>query len=258
MSHPRRARLVARAIRTSLALAVAAVTVGCAGPAAYDDPVRDPLKPINRPIHKFNMGFDRFFLRPIVVGYDFITPDPLQIAFNNFFDNLASPTDIINALLQGKFARAGVATGRLVMNSTLGLGGLMDPATHAGLKPVNEDFGQTMAVWGIPPGPYIVIPFLGPASFRDGVGFVGDLHTSPLFDFGISVDVRSGIRDKAILLRLLQLRANFLDQDEALREAFDSYVFLRDVYAQRRNYVIFDGNPPEEEPEDVDDWADEE
>ena len=224
---------------------------GCAGPRGYRDPIQDPLEKINRPIHSFNMGFDRFLFRPIAKGYEVVTPDPVQTGINNFFVNLRSPLELINNLLQGKFKGAGVTTGRAIINTTLGLGGLFDPATHAGLKRHEEDFGQTLAVWRMPHGPYIVIPFLGPSTPRDAIGLFGDAYASLLIDRGLAID-DSSVRDKLLILRLIDIRSQFLERDKALREAFDSYAFLRDVYLQRRQYLIFDGNPPEPELEEFD------
>ncbi|MGI9309535.1 MAG: MlaA family lipoprotein [Gammaproteobacteria bacterium] len=228
-------------------MAIVVFTTACASKGSTQSNP-DPLEPINRPIYKFNDGFDRWLLRPTAKGYDFITPDPIQTGVANFFDNITYPVTIVNALLQGKFKQGLEDTGRFLMNSTLGLGGLLDPATDAGLVEHTEDFGQTFAKWGIPSGPYIVIPLLGPSNFRDGIGILANVQVNPLIQYD-----NSSVRDKLLIFWAIETRAGLLGVDEQVSEAFDPYLFLRDAYTQNREFLIYDGNPPES---DFDEWED--
>ena len=227
--------------------AVAIIATGCASsrPAAYQVPTSDPLEGFNRAMFAVNKAGDKAILRPLAKGYHFITPDPVEKGVSNFFANLRSPISILNNLLQGKFKGAFTETSRLVINSTLGLGGLMDPATHGGIEKRDEDFGQTMAVWGIKPGPYLVIPFVGPSSIRDGIGQIGDYYTDPLTHYNVS-----DVRDKLRILQIISLRASLLPLDKQLYGASDPYIFMRSSYVQNRNFKIFDGDPPEQNTDD--------
>ena len=231
---------------------LALMAAGCAGVPKHElPPTRDPIERVNRGIDAFNRKVDRYTLRPIAKGYKNVMPRPLRIAVSNFFDNIVEPVNIINNLLQGKFAPGGSELGRFLLNSTVGLGGLIDVASHAGLKEHEEDFGQTLAVWGFGSGPYLVVPFLGPYTLRDGFGDVLDTAANPIY--WIEEDkVRYGL----IALWAVDTRMQFLEVDSALNEALDPYVFLRESYLQHRTYEIYDGDPPLEEfPED--EWEDE-
>ena len=243
-------RQIRNGTRTGLFLVILALLLGgCASsrPAAYTVPPSDPLEGLNRAMFKFNEVFDKGLLRPVAKGYDFITPNPLQKGISNFFKNLHSPISILNNLLQGKFYGAFTETSRLVINSTLGLGGIFDPATDGGIEKRQEGFGQTMAVWGIKPGPYLVVPFIGPSSFRDGPGLIADYYTDPLSYYD-----NSSVRDKLYILNIISLRTSLLSIDDELYGAADPYVFMRNSWAQNRNFKIFDGSPPELEDEDDD------
>jgi phospholipid-binding lipoprotein MlaA len=240
------------ASRLVTAALLGALLSGCAGvPQRELPPTPDPIEKVNRGIFAFNRGLDRYTLRPIAVGYKKVTPRLLRIAISNFFDNLQEPIHIVNNLLQGKFAKSGSETGRFLLNSTVGLGGLLDLASHSGWEDYEEDFGQTLAVWGLGSGPYVVVPFLGPYTLRDGFAAIDGFGNALYW-----IDERS-VRDKLIILYFIDIRMRFLDVDKTLEEALDPYVFLRESYLQRRNYLIYDGNPPLEEfPED--EWEDEE
>jgi phospholipid-binding lipoprotein MlaA len=229
--------------KLAAAALLALLATGCAGvPTRELPPTRDPIERVNRGIDSFNRKVDRYTLRPIAKGYRKVMPRPLEIAVSNFFDNVVEPINILNNLLQGKFARGGSEVGRFLLNSTVGIGGLIDVATHAGLKEHAEDFGQTLAVWGLGSGPYLVVPFLGPYTLRDGFGDVVDSAANPIYR--IEEDkVRYGL----IALWAVDTRAQFLDVDSALNEALDPYVFLRESFLQHRTYAIYDGEPPLEE-----------
>jgi len=242
----------ARALVALLSL----ITVGCASqPNAKRDP-RDPWERFNRASYAFNDALDRAVLRPVAKGYRAITPQFVETGVSNFFSNLSQPTVIANDLLQAKFKPAVSDTGRLLLNTTVGLGGLFDPATAAGLDKNDEDFGQTLGKWGLHSGPYLMVPFFGPSTVRDGFGSVADVYTDPKHYVE-----RDSIRYGLAGLNLIEARAQRLDLDETLRQAYDKYGFIRNAYLQRREYLVTDGAvapaPVDEEPlEDPDPDAD--
>lgn len=258
-----------RSVTTALLLA-AMLLAGCAsaatqesgapdtndpGPAPEDG---DPLETLNRATYQFNDVFDSYLLRPVARGYQKITPRPVRKGVTNFFRNLLTPVDIANNLLQAKFVPALSDTGRLLLNTTLGVGGIFDPATEAGLAVHDEDFGQTLAVWGVPAGPYVVLPFLGPSTLRDAFALYPDSQLTPFVQYH-----DSSVTDKALILYAINTRERLLSTDRAVASAFDPYIFVREAYLQNRQYKIHDGNPPlddvygdydvydiEDEPED--------
>lgn len=201
----------------------------------------DPLESFNRAVFRFNRGFDRAVLRPVARGYERITPEPVRRGVTNFFDNLAMPIDVVNSLLQAKGRKSAEGAVRFFVNSTVGILGVFDVASEWGLEPPEEDLGQTLAVWGVQDGPYLVLPFLGPATVRDGVGMIGDAWLHPLYH--VEDD---GVRYGALALRVVNTRANLLPLDQTIETAFDPYLFVREAYLQRREYLIHDGEPPVE------------
>ncbi len=224
-----------------LALAAAVLLLaGCAGTQnRHTDPERDPWEGYNRKVHAFNMGFDRALLRPVARGYDAITPDPVQRGIGNFFRNLNYPVTGINLLLQGKFGAFADSTGRFLANTIFGLGGFFDVASRSGIPEYDEDLGQTFATWGWEESRYFELPFLGPRTVRDTLGFSFFGYFNP-----VAVVAREeGIYWPAAV-DLIQIRASLLPQDQAMREAYDPYAFVRDAWLQRRDYLIYDGNPP--------------
>lgn len=231
-----------RGLSRSLALAlVLALLAGCAGTQSRNtDPVRDPWEGYNRKIHAFNTGFDKAIARPLARGYDAITPDPIQRGIGNFFRNLNYPVTGLNQLFQGKFSEFGESTERFLANTIFGLLGFVDVATLGDIPQHDEDFGQTLAVWGWEDSRYFVVPFLGPRTVRDTLGrsFYGYFH--PLSTLAREEGVYWPIGAD-----LVQFRASLLPQDDAFYNAYDPYVFLRDAWFQRREYLIYDGNPPE-------------
>lgn len=217
---------------------------GAPDPAGDGDtqPARDaadPLEAINRVTYRFNDTLDHWVLRPVAKSYQAVTPRPLRKGVTNFFDNLLTPIDIFNNLLQAKFTAALSDTGRLLLNSTLGIGGIFDPATDAGLAKHDEDFGQTLAVWGVPPGAYLVLPLLGPSTLRDAPALYADAQLTPLTHYD-----NSSVRDKLLVLYAINTRERLLGTDRAVRNALDPYVFVREAYLQNRSYHIHDGDPP--------------
>lgn len=224
------------------------VLVGAVSGCAHNNP-RDPLEPFNRGVYAFNDAVDRAVLRPVATGYRAVTPQFVRTGVRNFFSNLDDVTVLINNLLQLKIPQALSDTGRFVLNSTVGLLGFIDVATQVGLEKHNEDFGQTLGYWGIGSGPYLVIPFLGPSSFRDGVGkFVDAAYT----DLVWYID---HIRTRNILLgtRVVSHREALLDSEKVLDAAAgpDRYAFIRDAFLQRRRNLVHDGNPPPEPEENL-------
>lgn len=232
--------------RLGCLLAVVFLATGCAsaGQGAQEG-AWDPLEPINRPVYKFNDTFDTYLLRPVAKTYDTVAPKPVKFAVMNFFYNLETPIYIVNHLLQGKPGGAARQTGRLVINTVLGLGGIIDAAKDAGLPRDEEDFGQTLAVWGMGPGPYLVIPFLGPSNPRDGTGLVADSYLHPLRYYD-NTEVQYGL----IALRVIEARRQLLSADSAVDQAPDPYVFVREAYMQNRRYKVHDGKPPLEDLDD--------
>lgn len=208
------------------------------------DDARDPLERVNRAIYKFNDRLDRTILKPVARGYRYVLPDPVEHSISRFFNNLFMPTVVVNDLLQAKFSQSAADSGRFMVNTTVGIAGLFDVARHMGLEPHDEDFGQTLAVWGVGEGPYLVLPVLGPRTLRDGAGLVVDLATHPV----------SYIKDSADswgmwLFGLIDTRAGLLGVSSVLEQAAgqDEYLFVREAYRQRRNNLVYDGNPPKPE-----------
>jgi phospholipid-binding lipoprotein MlaA len=231
-----------RAKLVFLGLALTGLLTGCASlPSGERDP-RDRFERTNRAIYKFNDALDRGVAKPVAKAYVKVTPAPVRTGFSNFFRNLTSPTTILNELLQLKVKGFATDTARLVLNTTLGIGGLFDPASQLGLSAGNEDFGQTLGRWGVPAGPYVVLPLLGPSTVRDTVGFVGDQFTDP----------KSYVKDdyaywSLTALSLVDQRAELLGTDSVLARATDPYAFMRNAYLQRREFLVKDGAVPEEE-----------
>lgn len=229
---------------------------GCASlpPGAQPNP-DDPYERFNRAMYIFNDSLDRAILKPVATGYHDYIPGPIQSGIGNFFTNLGTPIDILNNLLQGKLLNALSDTGRLVINTTIGIGGLFDPAGAIGLVEHDEDFGQTLAVWGVPSGPYLVLPFVGPSGFRDGAGSLVDTRADPLYYYDENPE-----QYYLYALYYIDLRADLLQADDLLQDAFDPYAFIRDAYLQRREYLIYDGNPPPALPDYLleDDWRENE
>ncbi len=233
--------MVVRVRRFSLGILAFAVLFlsGCATIEGEPDP-NDPFESFNRSMFAFNRGLDQAILAPISSAYVEITPAPARTAVYNVFDNLSYLTTVVNQLLQGKFERGMEDLGRFLFNSTFGLGGMVDFSTAIGLERHEEDFGQTLAVWGWPKGDYLELPLLGPTTTRDLPGIAADTATDLLTWLGSSpLDYALGS------LKTVEMRAG-LDSAIKLRDtsSLDPYVFQREAYLQRRRYLIYDGNPP--------------
>ena len=194
----------------------------------------DPWEDLNRPVFSFNDWTDKYVLRPVASGYTKVVPRVLRRGIGNVFDNVGTPAIAINQLLQGKPRRSLSDTGRFLVNTTLGLGGLFDVATEVGLAEHEEDFGQTFGVWGIDGGNYVVLPFRGSSNVRDTVGLVLDTVFNPL-RFISPAETRAVV----VALSVVDLRAELLAVDQLV--VGERYVFFRDAYEQRRDFLIADG-----------------
>ena len=225
-------------LRAGLAVASFVALAGCAtGPDANP---RDPLEPFNRGVSRVNDEIDKYALKPAAQVYSDYVPSPMRTAVGNFFSNVSDVYSAVNNLLQGKPSRALEDTMRVAINSTLGIGGLIDIATPGGLPKYKEDFGQTLGVWGVPSGPYLVLPLFGPSSVRDTGGMLVDRLMDPT-SYIYPVWARFAVSGVRVVDGRSQLLAATSLIDAA---ALDRYAFLRDSYMQRREYLIYDGNPP--------------
>ena len=233
-------------LKYALVIGFAAVLVGCASiPAGVEPSPNDPWEPFNRSVFEFNEGLDAYFLKPVVAGYRFVLPEFVRDGIYNFFSNYSDIYTALNNLLQGKPAYAFNDLMRVVVNTTFGLGGLIDMATPGGLEKHKEDWGQTFGVWGVPSGPYVVLPFFGPSSVRDTFGTVADLETDYLFKYIPDV----GLRNSITALRVVNARNTYYEAGDLLDgAAIDKYSFMRDAYIQRREYQINEGREDEEPP----------
>jgi phospholipid-binding lipoprotein MlaA len=175
-------------------------------------------------------------LKPVAKGYKKVTPDFVETGVSNFFDNLFTPTVMLSDLMQAKFSAALVDLGRFTLNTVVGLGGILDPATAAGLDKNDEDIGQAFGKWGIPAGPYLMLPLLGPSNIRDGIAGIGEIYTDP-----VHYVERDAWRYSLNGLGAIDARAGLFEAEKALEQTYDKYAFLRNVYLQRREYQVTDG-----------------
>ncbi len=234
---PRKSRFPGAFAITLILLSGCATTQGDSGGVDYD-----PLEPMNRKVHSFNMAVDKVALRPLAKGYKKVVPSPIRRGVTNFFSNLTTPRSALNNFLQGKPKQGFNELGRFLFNSTLGLGGLIDIASAGGMERYDENFAQTLSVWGVPDGPYIVLPLWGPNMVSDVFALPVDYYS----DIWTYYD-NSSVRSKVWGLRLVDLRHRLLAVDSMLDESSDPYITVRESYMQNRNFRIYDGDPPEEE-----------
>jgi len=234
------------------ALAVAvAVLAGCATGAGPRS-AADPLEPMNRAIFSFNETLDEVVAEPLARAYVDVVPEVVRFVAGNFFANLADLWTAGNQLLQGKPAEAASDLGRFTINSTLGFLGLADVASEIGLERHREDFGQTLGRWGVPTGPYLVLPVFGPSNLRDAGGFAVDMAGDPLRAVGTE-----GAQNNARVVRIVDTRAALLRAGRVVEgAALDKYSFVRDGYLQRRRNLVWDGDPPPEPEPSGDDPSD--
>ena len=225
------------------ALLAALAASGCA--TSPDADPRDPLEPMNRAVYKFNDTFDDWVAKPVATVYRDALHVEIRSRVSNFFSNIQDIFIGVNNFLQGKLQEGVEDWARFAFNSTFGLAGIHDVASDMGIEKHNEDFGQTFGYWGVGPGPYIILPFLGSSTARDTVGTAVDYYFAPL------ADVRPiALRNTLYGVYLINTRAELLDASNILEQAaLDRYVFQRDAYLQRRRSLIYDGNPPREREE---------
>lgn len=229
-------RLLAPLLLSSLLLGA------CATPTNH----YDPLEPVNRKVYAFNSAVDKAVLKPVAQGYAAVTPKPVRAAVGNFFGNLSDVYSSASNFLQGKWRQGTTDIGRVLINSTLGIGGLIDIASMAPSLPKhNEDFGQVLGHWGVGSGPYLVIPFLGPKTLRDTADYAGTYYGGPsayVHDDEVGVGLT--------VLNVVDTRATLLPLEETMQAASfgDEYSFVRDGYLQRRYSLVWDGRPPEPLP----------
>ena len=233
-----------RAKRCVAVLAVAAA-IGMAGCATTANNPRDPFEGFNRAMFSVNEGID-VVVKPVARGYDAVLPGPIKTGIGNFFGNIADLWIAVNNFLQGKVTEGASDVGRVLVNSTVGIVGLIDVASDLGLEKHAEDFGQTLGKWGVGEGPYLFWPIIGPRNVRDTFGFAVDASADPVVHLH---DVSA--RNTLIGIRFIDLRASLLPADKVVEEAaFDKYNYIRDAYFQNRRNAVHDGNPPPIKEED--------
>jgi len=232
--------------RLCAALLLAGSLAGCA--TTGGNPA-DPLERVNRAVFAFNDVTDKAVFTPLAKGYRFVLPGFLRTGISNFFSNLEDVWVSVNDVLQGKFQQGSEDFVRVIFNSTFGIAGIFDFASDVGLPKHNEDFGQTLGAWGVASGPYVVVPFLGPSTFRDGLALYVDYKADLVYRLSESVPVRNSLW----ATRAISNRAKLLDATSLLEQAaLDKYAFSRDAWLQRRRNLVYDGNPPRE-PDESDD-----
>lgn len=224
--------------KLTLVVAILSLTLlsGCSTIGGGDQ--RDPIEGLNRAIYKFNDGVDRMFFKPIATGYRSVVPGPVDKGVSNFFGNIEDVITTVNDLLQFKFGRGGSDAVRVLVNTTVGLLGLFDVASHMGFEKHEEDFGQTLGYWGVGTGPYIMLPFYGPSTLRDTTGkFVDASAFDPIYKID-HIPTRNSLR----AIEAVDNRADLLGASSVLEEAaLDRYNFLKESYFQQREHEINDG-----------------
>jgi len=228
------------------AAALAACLLAGGGSALAEGNPRDPYEGFNRAMFEVNEVVDTYAAKPVAQAYDNVAPLPVKAAIGNFFGNVGDLWIGVNGALQGKFADVGNDFARLLINSTVGIFGLFDVASELGLERHDEDFGQTLAVWGVGDGGYVFLPLLGPRTVRDTAAWGVDYFASPT---NYIEPVR--VRNSAMVVRFVDIRASLLPSDKVVAEAaFDKYSYIRDAYLQRRRNQIYDGRPPRLDDDD--------
>lgn len=230
-------------INTTLSLTSLAISIALGGCATTDP--KDTFQGWNQGTQSFNDTIDKAVLKPVAKGYTAITPDFVDEGVTNFFSNLGDIGVTVNDLLQFKLLQSGMDLSRFVINTTAGVAGFFDVAQLVDLPKHNEDFGQTLGVWGVPAGPYLVLPLFGPSSPRDTVGLVGDALLNPLTYVSAFGGVASAAAAGGRAVNIADTRAGLMTTEKVINEgAVDRYDFIKNAYQQRREYLVHDGNPP--------------
>ncbi len=228
--------MMKRVVSVAFAVLILSGLTGCATTA--NNP-KDPFEGFNRAMFAVNEGID-VVVKPVAQGYDTVTPSPIKAGIGNFFGNIADIWTSINNFLQGKGGDGLSDVGRVLINTTIGIGGIFDVASEMGLEKHSEDFGQTLGAWGVGDGPYLYWPIIGPRTTRDTVGFALDAYVDPVMNID-DVSVRNTLAG----VRFIDTRASLLPADKVVEQAaFDKYNYIRDAYLQNRRSVIHDGSPP--------------
>lgn len=217
-----------------LALFVLSVSLSSVTAFADESELQDPWEGFNRGVFNFNESLDRAILKPVAQGYRFIMPDVAEQGVSNFFDNLRDVVTFFNNVLQLKPVEATQDLSRVLINTTIGIGGLFDVATAMDIPKNDEDFGQTLGAWGVESGPYLVLPLFGPSTVRDGVGIIPDMYLDPINQVE-SDELRYGLK----ALKVVDKRASLLDREGVVTG--DRYTFIRDAYLQKREFEVNDG-----------------
>ena len=234
-------------------LLTAALSLGaCASDENRQRTESDPWEPLNRGMYKANDVVDRATLKPIAKGYVWAIPSFARRGVSNFRNNLTTPRSAVNNFLQGKPKQGLSDVARFLFNSTIGIIGLIDVASAGGLEVYDEDFGQTLAVWGVPDGPYVYLPLFGPRTLRDALVLPLDFLSNPLVHYD-----NTSVRDKLYVLLAIDIRSKFFLAERLLEDSKDPYLTIRESYLQTRRFQVYDGDPPEDE-DFYDDFEDEE
>jgi phospholipid-binding lipoprotein MlaA len=237
MSRSRRSRIAHSLVVAAMAGALAA----CAAAPPRTD---DPLQNFNRKMFAFNRFADKVAIKPVAKAYTKVTGPKERVLISNFFSNLRTPVTIINEVLQGRPAPALQSTGRFLINTTVGFLGFFDPASDMKLPAHPTDFGVTLAHWGVPEGPYLVLPFIGPTTLRDVWRLPVDSYFDPMSWYAREHDLKWHAQYLPSIAYLVTLRAGALSIDPVIDSSYDPYAFVRDAYRQNRLYQIYYGNPP--------------
>ncbi|WP_254425166.1 VacJ family lipoprotein [Rhodanobacter sp. B04] len=231
------------AMSRCLPLLALALLAGCTIAKPRTD---DPLQKYNREAYKFTDNVDKAVIRPVAVGYRNVTTAPMRRSFSDFFTNIRMPITVANDLLQARPKQALQSSGRFLVNLTLGIGGFFDPASQLGLPLEDNDFGITLARWGLPEGDYLFVPLVGPSTARDIWRLPVDSYFFDPLSIYASNHSYHGLQYLPQAMYLVTLRSRGIDAESFLQSAYDPYVFIRDAYRQQRLYAIYDGNPPAE------------
>ncbi|MDE2308643.1 MAG: VacJ family lipoprotein [Xanthomonadaceae bacterium] len=237
MRHSLRSALLGR----WLPLLAIAMLAGCTIAKPRTD---DPLEKYNRGIYKFNEHVDKAVARPVAVGYRKVTNPPVRRSVSDFFTNIRMPITVANDLLQARPKQALQSSGRFLVNLTLGIGGFFDPASQLGIPLEDNDFGITLARWGVPEGDFLMVPLAGPSTVRDIWHLPVDSYFFDPLSIYASNHSYGGLQYLPQVMYLVTLRSQLIDAEGFLQSAYDPYVFIRDAYRQQRLYEIYDGNPP--------------
>jgi phospholipid-binding lipoprotein MlaA len=229
------------AIWRALVLTVLLALQGCA--TVPQPHARDPWESFNRTMFGFNETVDKAVVKPVASGYKAVTPDWLRKGVGNFFNNLQDVWSAVNNGLQGRGQEFSDSVGRVMVNSTIGMLGVFDVASDLNIERHSADFGLTLGRWGVPPGPYVVLPLLGPSTLREVAALPVDSRGKPVYNIG-DQDTRTWLP----IVNVVDIRAKYLNASDVLEgAALDAYTFRRDAYLQRQRNIQYDGNPPEEE-----------